>query len=245
MKKVKKFKEFISEKFEIDTSTNEFATLIVTHECNRDCVFCIDKYRGNVEYITIPTVIKHLKYAKSLGIKDILLVGGEPTLHPDIVEIARMVKEYGFNCILTTNYGYPDVVKKLDGIVDSFNISYYGGSNIPNQSNFKSDITINALIHKRQLSTKLELDKFIDKYKSYGDLKFSTLSVCNEWTKKNQKVDYLDELPGKRVVLFNEIEGIIYRGFIIKRHDRIINSSAHQSLKLHVDGKTSNSWDRK
>ncbi len=112
------------------------------------------------------------------------------------------------------------------------------------QSEFKSDITLTTLIHAKQLETREKLDRFIGQTHAFGHRKFSTLSVCNDWTKENQKVDYLDSLPCEWVVLFNEILGQKYRGTIIKRYDRQINNNAIQSFKFHVDGNISTSWVR-
>ena len=230
--------------FNIKTEVEDYMSIIVTHECNRTCSFCVDKYRGNKEYITIGNVIDALCRAKNGGVKDILLVGGEPTMHPDILEIANTVKLFGFNLILTTNYSKEDTIKDLDGIVDSFNISFHDQEYLPLQSDFKSDITLSALIYKGQLDTREKLDLFIDKYRGDMNLKFSTLYSCNDFAKDRQVVGYLDSLPARKVRLFNEIEGLIYNGFVIKRYDRIVNKSAKQSLKCHVDGKISSSWDR-
>ena len=230
--------------FDINTKTTEYASLVVTHECNKKCPFCIDKYRGNCEYISLSNVEKSLIEAKRANVKDILIVGGEPTLHPDIVKIATLIKEKGFRSIMTTNYSKPEIVKQLDGLVDCFNISFYNQKELPKQSDFTTDITITALIHKKQLSTKKELDDFIDKFKNHGHLKFSTLSVCNEWTKANQSVTYLENLNAEKVILFDEIEGLIYNGFVIKRYDKVINDNSFQSLKMHVDGEISRSWFR-
>lgn len=217
-------------------------SIVVTHECNKKCPFCIDKNRGILVYITIDKVLEALKHAKDKGIKDILLVGGEPTLHKDITTICKVVKLFGFNLILTTNYTLPEIVKKLDGIVDSFNISFYNQSPLPDRRNFHSDLTLSTLIFNGQLDTKQKLDEFIDKYKDRFILKFSTLAICNDWTKARQKVDYLDKLECEKVVLFDEIEGQIYRGFVIKRYDKIINPNASQSLKCLADGSISTHW---
>lgn len=239
-----KYLKYLKEYFNYNINVDDFATLIVTHECNKNCKFCIDKYRGNDEYISIENVIKSMKYAKKNNIKEILIVGGEPTLHPKIIEISKIIKKFGFKTILTTNYSKPDIIKQLDGIIDNFNISFYNQNILPKQKDFKSDITLNVLLHKKQLNTKDELDNFIDKYKEYGQLKFSTLSICNDWTEKNQKLDYLDQLKGKNIILFGEIEGIIYRDCIIKRFDKIVNTNSKQSIKFHVDGEISRSWNR-
>lgn len=230
--------------FNINTATSDYMSLIVTHECNKKCPFCIDKYRGNKEYISMGNVYRAMRFAFSSKIKDILIVGGEPTLHPKILEITRIVKSYGFNVILTTNYSKPEIVKSLDKYIDSFNISFYNQTELPNQDLFTADVTLSALITKKTLHTKEKLDSFIDKYRHRYNLKFSTITVCNKWTKENQIVNYLDDISEKDVVLFNEIRGTFYRGFIIKRYDRIINKNAWQSFRCHVDGEISKSWNR-
>lgn len=230
--------------FNIVTKTDEYMSIVVTHVCDRACPFCIDGYRGNDEYIRLPDVAQALKIASLCGVKDILLVGGEPTLHPDIQEIARLVKLFGFNLILTTNYSRPDAIRRLDKYVDSFNISYYEQPELPSQEDFTADLTLSALLFQGQLDTKEALDGFIDKYAADYILKFSTLTVCNDWTRRCSRVDYLDSLPGETVILFDEIEGKIYRGHIIKRYDRLINHNARQSLKCHVDGQVTRSWIR-
>lgn len=230
--------------FNIDTDTSKYASLVVTHECNKKCAFCIDRYRGRAEYISIPQVEAAVQVFIDNGIKDVLIVGGEPTLHPNIVDICKIIKKAGFNSILTSNFSFPEVVFKLDGIVDNFNISYYRQRMLPRQRELISDLTISALIHADQLNCKSNLDLFIDAFSNSAHLKFSTLSICNEYTRKNQYVEYLDSLPGEKVVLFNEIEGIVYRNCVIKRYDRVVNNNSHQSLKFHVDGEVSRSWQR-
>lgn len=230
--------------FKIDTDTNKYASLVVTHECDRHCPFCIDTYRGRAEYISMPLVEKAMEVFKNHEINDVLIVGGEPTLHPNIIEICETVQNYGFNSILTTNFSNPKTFFNLDGIVDNFNISYYGQKLLPRQRELESDLTISSLIHAKNLNCKNQLDLFIDAFSNSAHLKFSTLSICNEFTELNQKVPYLDLLPGKKVVLFDEIEGLIYRDCIIKRYDKIVNDSSHQSLKFHVDGEVSSSWVR-
>lgn len=231
--------------FDIKTKTTEYGSLVVTHECNRHCPFCIDKYRGQYEYISLANVHNAISFAKRAGLKDMLIIGGEPTLHPEIIRIAEIVKQSGLRSILTTNYTNPEIIKVLDGLIDCFNISFYNQKELPKQCDFISDITITALIHKEQLQTKKLLDSFINKYNNYGHLKFSTLSICNEWTLRMQKVGYLDKLPAEKLLLFDEIEGLLYRGYVIKRYDKIIKNNSYQSLKFHVDGEISHSWDIK
>lgn len=229
--------------FDPTIDTKDYISIVVTHECNRNCPFCIDRNRGKVEFIMLSDVKKALRFAKEKNIKDILLVGGEPTLHKDIVQIAKICQKEGLNVVLTSNFDNLEKIYELDPYVDSFNMSWYGQS-LPDFSRINhADLTLSALIYKGQLDTKEKLDAFIDEYEHYPiDLKFSTLSIGNEFAKLNQKVDYLDRLPGDHMLLFKEILGQRYRGYIIKRYDRIMNPFAEQSYKCHTDGSISKSW---
>lgn len=228
----------------IKIKTEEYMNLIVTHKCPNNCQFCIDKYKGNDEYISISNVKNAINFASKNNITDVLITGGEPTLHPEILTIVKLLKLAKLKTILTTNYCYPYAFHQLDGWVDNFNISYYGQEHLPKQSELMSNLTLHSLIYNGQLDTHDKLDSFIEVYKDYGHLKFSTLSICNEWTKQHQKVSYLDTINCKWIVLFNEILGQLYKGCLIKRYDKVINSVANQSYKVHPDGTINQSWDR-
>lgn len=228
--------------FKIGQRTQDYLNLIVTHECNKSCEFCVDTRRGKEGHITWESAVKAVDSAVDEGIKDILVTGGEPTLHPDIIEIVKEIRNARIRPIMTTNYTRPDVIAQLDGWVDSFNISYYNQPQLPIQSGWRSDITIHTLIHARQLETKEKLDQFMEAHAHNGHLKFSTLSPVNDWAKLNQSVPYLDNLDCEWVVLFNEMAGQIYEGSVIKRYDKVLNLNAVQSYKAHVDGTISRDW---
>lgn len=243
MLSAKYLREEVKKIFNVATKTTDYMSIVTTHKCQLNCPFCADMHGKTEEEISIDNVVRALHFAKSKNIKDILLVGGEPTLHTKIAEICRLVKSKGFNCILTTNYQNPNAVRKLDGIVDSFNISYYGQSELPNQQQFKSDLTLSVLIFKDRFRGKEDLDQFIDTHQKEMHLKFSTLVPCNEWAKAHQKVEWLDELPFEWTgLLFDEILGHIYRSCIIKRYDKVINPKAVQSYKCLVDGTITKHW---
>lgn len=230
--------------FRTNTQTSEYISVVVTHECNRNCPFCVDAYRGRKEFISRENVWKAVSEADRLKVRDVLLVGGEPTLHPDIVWIAKQFHDNGFHVILTTNYSVPPVVKALDEFVDSINVSWYGQKTLPNQKDFSADITLSALVFKGQLDSKGKIDEFIDEHRPM-QMKFSTLTACNDFCKRVQSVPYLDELEGRRFILFDEILGQMYRNYIIKRYDRLLRPDARQSIKFHVDGTVNDHWDEK
>lgn len=231
--------------YNIKTKDTDYFIIITTHECGRRCPFCIDKYRGRKEYISLEDVEKGLDYAEMLQVQDIFLTGGEPTMHPDIIEIAKRVKKRNFNLVMTTNYENPEVMKQLDGIVDSFNVSYYNQEFLPNQKDFQSDITLSTIIWQERFPALEDFDKFIDKYEKEYYLKFSTLNSANDWCLERKTVDYLDSLPNAlNVRTFEFYPAQIYRGHVIMRADLPHIENDVRPWKIFPNGEISNSWTR-
>ncbi len=219
--------------------------MILTKECNRHCGFCIDRpnrqyYREYKPFIELETVEKILQFAAAHNVKTIALNGGEPTLHPHIVEIAKMVKAKGFQLKLFTNFDYPDVVKQLDGIVDIVRISYYGPMQLPKQKDYKSRLTLKIMLTKYTFPKLEQLIDFINAHKNdFYDLKIHTLMQNNQFSIDAQ-VDYLDEINRRYPLKRNE-KGDYYHdfmGFQIEREDLPnLDYDINQRLyKAHMDG---------
>ncbi|MFI3307648.1 MAG: radical SAM protein [Mycoplasmatota bacterium] len=219
--------------------------IILTKECNRKCKFCIDRpnrnyYKHSKKFIDLDTVKNILEFAKEKNIKTVALNGGEPTLHPDVVEIAKLVKSYGFELKIFTNYDYPEVIKKLDGIVDIIRVSYYGPMKLPKQSDFKSKLTVKIMLKKDTFPTIDDLISFINKYRDdFTNIKIHTLMQNNDYSIKSQ-VDFLEYLNEHYPLKRNE-KGDYYHEFMgleIEREDLgNVNYETQQRLyKAHMDG---------
>lgn len=226
--------------------------IILTKECNRNCAFCIDKpnrkyYKNYKPFIDLETVKDILKFAKENDIKTIALNGGEPTLHPKVVEIAKMVKDAGFFTKIFTNYDFPEVVKQLDGIIDIIRISYYGHMQLPNQKDFKSKITLKIMLTKETFPTLQSLINFVNEHRNdFYDIKIHTLMQNNDYS-INAQVDYLDSLSKQYPLKRNE-NGDYYHdfmGFQIEREDLPnIDYNIEQRLyKAHMDGTISHYFE--
>ena len=46
--------------YDIKTKDTDYMIIVTTHECGRRCPFCIDKYRGRREFISLEDVEKAL-----------------------------------------------------------------------------------------------------------------------------------------------------------------------------------------
>ncbi len=90
--------------------------LYVTDRCNLDCHYCTE-YDNSVPHPPVDDVKRWIEKVRDLGCIRIGLQGGEPLLHPDIVEITRFAaKEMGLATSMSTNGFFlnSDVVGALE-----------------------------------------------------------------------------------------------------------------------------------
>ena len=99
------------------------ANVVVTNRCHLSCWYCFF-YAKEGEPIYEPTMAElrkifvNLRNQKPIPANALQITGGEPTMHPQIVDIIKMAKEVGFDQIqLNTtgiNLGYnPDLAVKI------------------------------------------------------------------------------------------------------------------------------------
>lgn len=79
--------------------------IALTQKCNLDCFYCHEEGERvkNGESLSVSDVDKILKTAKELGMYKVKFSGGEPLVHPDIVEIIDVADNYMDDVSLTTN----------------------------------------------------------------------------------------------------------------------------------------------
>lgn len=78
------------------------AHLYVTDQCNLDCAYCTE-YDNSVPHPDIGRLRLWVDKIAELGCLRIGLQGGEPLLHPDIVELVRHCKKHGLRTSMATN----------------------------------------------------------------------------------------------------------------------------------------------
>ncbi len=78
--------------------------LFVTDRCNLDCAYCTE-YDNSKSHPALDDLKRRIDKIAELGVIKIALVGGEPLLHPDIVQVVRHVKSKGITASISTN-GY-------------------------------------------------------------------------------------------------------------------------------------------
>jgi MoaA/NifB/PqqE/SkfB family radical SAM enzyme len=80
------------------------AHLYVTDQCNLDCHYC-NEYDNSVPHPSLEDLTAWMTKIRELGVVRLGFQGGEPLLHPDVVELTRIAKhELGFEKVsMSTN----------------------------------------------------------------------------------------------------------------------------------------------
>ena len=101
----------------------KLASIMFLGGCNLRCPFCQNYPLLNVAEHGSPIpwkdVARHLR-DKKLWIDGIVISGGEPMMHPELVSLCRTIKEAGFAVKLDTNGSFPYALMKLckESLVD-------------------------------------------------------------------------------------------------------------------------------
>jgi MoaA/NifB/PqqE/SkfB family radical SAM enzyme len=92
----------------------------LTRVCNDHCSFCLDAPAQNGTVLPKAAIWADFEKGRKMGLTRIVLSGGEPTVHPDFIEIVAKAREMGYSHIQTVTNGrrmcYADFLK---GAVDA------------------------------------------------------------------------------------------------------------------------------
>lgn len=85
----------------------------ITTLCNKRCAYCFasdTQIKSGKTSFDRKTFVRALNYLERSGLKQVRLLGGEPTLHPDFILFANMAIDRGFDIMLFTNGLMPENV---------------------------------------------------------------------------------------------------------------------------------------
>ncbi|MBF0506904.1 MAG: radical SAM protein [Nitrospirae bacterium] len=87
----------------MNTSVPEYIQFFPTLECNLHCGFCFNRGLKIDGAITAGGFEKLVRKLVDSGIREIDILGGEPTLHPDIARLVDIAANLGLRLNLSTN----------------------------------------------------------------------------------------------------------------------------------------------
>jgi pyruvate formate lyase activating enzyme len=101
--------------------------VLYTPGCNYDCFYChnraiIDDFTNEIDTNEIMELLE-----KRVGLIDAIVIsGGEPTLHYDLIPFLKKVKSMGYLTKLDTNGSNPDIIAKCieENVVDYYAVDY-------------------------------------------------------------------------------------------------------------------------
>lgn len=88
--------------------------LYITRRCNFECAYC---YMGTPrqEDMSLEMVQQVADFFAAIGTRFVTVLGGEPTLHPDFIEILRILKSTGLQIAIDTNGSFtPELLAQID-----------------------------------------------------------------------------------------------------------------------------------
>ncbi|MCL4381673.1 radical SAM protein [Candidatus Marsarchaeota archaeon] len=137
-------------------SHTALANVVVTNRCHLSCWYCFF-YAKEGEPIYEPSLdeidklLKNLRSQKPIPANAIQITGGEPTLHPNIVEIVELAKKNGFDQIQLNTTGiniglHPELAVKLRHAgTSTLYMSFDGVSERANPKNhWEAPLTLDA-----------------------------------------------------------------------------------------------------
>jgi len=110
----------------IEHDPNQPSMEIFTIGCNFDCSFCPKihlKNKSAGKEFSINELLGIIK--TNLLVKGIVILGGEPTLQPDLISLCKEIKGLEKHVSIETNGTNPNVIKELLPNVDKFILKIY------------------------------------------------------------------------------------------------------------------------
>lgn len=91
----------------------------LTNKCNLKCVYCYNESNSNNDvFLEFGKYVEILKALRENDVRSIVLSGGEPLLHPRIVEILNQTIQYNIRPLIITNSTITDH-KTIESICES------------------------------------------------------------------------------------------------------------------------------
>ena len=195
-------------------SNNAYLSVVATNKCNRNCPYCIN---GDTDHSLSIPVRKMTKNVSELvnryGVKEAIILGGEPTLHPDICNIIHGLKYAGIQIVRLTTNGIALTDQLLTDMVNyglyGLNLSFHNEDFITYERLSQIYALCKKLGIKLRINTNIwrdnhdTLDSFLDFYGTIMD-KCDEIRVSNIIPKDSFSVNPKNDEKAAQMILPDE-----------------------------------------
>lgn len=202
---------------EVETTPSTYSvaprtvSIAITDECDFKCSYCYVNLKDR--YLSKESIILYCKQLDQLGTFDIAFGGGEPTLHPDLIEICQTIWNNTNLGISLTTHGHhlsEDIISNLRNNISFIRVSIDGvepvysklrkmplNNLLPKLKLLSGQIPfgINAVMNKLTIG---HLDKLKDLFLEYGAFELLLLPMwhngkyvlsVNDWNTLNNWIE--------------------------------------------------------
>lgn len=216
--------------------------LNITYECNSNCVFCAAEHEiigqcGNINFHEIVSIFNKIELHEG---DEVIINGGEPTIHKELIDIIKYVKSKNADVILFTNgrafknfnylnqilkngitqisipiHGTEIIHDKITRVKGSYRETLRGIKNIKKlKKGSKTSIELKVVLCKSNIETIPKVIEKILQLDVADRILISTL-FQTEVAKRNGEI----VLPNESIVVVSDILNVIrtstYRGNVI------------------------------
>lgn len=223
------------------------AGIRLTRQCNMKCMYCNIQNTMRKD-LTLNEWKTAIDIIKNLGVKEIVILGGEPTLYPYIFELVEYISKHAkLICNLTTNaFGNFDLVKRLlenglnslgvsiDNLEFKNSISPLKAKNGLNLIEYLICNSVNPNITNYTVLNKKNVDSIVGLIKYMDEKGVSTYILPYHWgnegtfdhRKNNEKFAFVtDEDIKNYMVTIDKIIDMKKSGFKIKNSIEFLENS--------------------
>lgn len=77
--------------------------VFITNRCDRQCQACFFQSYFSNEDMSLKEYIDYIKFYREQGIEKVVLIGGEPTLHKNLLDMIKVNQDYQLSTTIYTN----------------------------------------------------------------------------------------------------------------------------------------------
>jgi MoaA/NifB/PqqE/SkfB family radical SAM enzyme len=183
-----------------------------TLRCNLSCTFCFNRGIRVEKDIPIDDCARVIAFLADNGVKEIDILGGEPTLHPDLTQIVKLIDKKNLKAAISSNGYNTHLLKKLsetykkDQIQIGISLNYDSGSRELHEYIIKYKPLLKSVCSKKQT-----FPETAEQYLRFPDIQYYLLfmdTVCRGDLKTSLTFfEYFQRLKSLKTIMGYALDG--------------------------------------